>query len=300
MKSIMERDTLDFESVYANPLNNTAFTQLMEVDDEKGNVAALSLLNCIVPDFEHDPIRSLKAAPVDQEIRDSDDDSRSLRMDFHAVTDRLEHVVVEMQFKRHILFDERALAHAAAAFFQQLQETRSFQKGSWFKSLRKTYAIQFLNYDSNKIIGIKDPFVKDLMVERVQKHPMKDGDFMKWYVFTDKFSGQEIDHLQLLQIELPRAESLGLFPLSRDFDEKRWWMSLFNHAREYTPEIVEQLYKEGIMPQGIYDGLKRMEIKRWNPTLQKKYKMDTAIVEIIQHFYYDTQNVLYPQKRTQF
>jgi predicted transposase/invertase (TIGR01784 family) len=111
---------------------------------------------------------------------------------------------------------------------------------------------------------------------------MKDGCFMKWYVFTDKFSGQEIDYIQLIQVELPRAEALGLFPPGRDLDEKHWWMSLFNHSKEYSPELVEKLYKEGTMPQGVYEGLKRMEIKTWNPTLLRKYQRD---VEEMREFY---------------
>jgi predicted transposase/invertase (TIGR01784 family) len=85
-----------------------------------------------------------------------------------------------------------------------------------------------------------------------------------------------------LQIELPRAEAPGLFPPGRDLDEKHWWMSLFNHSKEYSPELVEKLYKEGTMPQGVYEGLKRMEIKTWNPTLLKKYQRD---VEEMREFY---------------
>ncbi|MDR2681697.1 MAG: PD-(D/E)XK nuclease family transposase [Holosporaceae bacterium] len=270
------------ESAYANFLSNTAFKHLLAVSGRSENLAALSLLNSLIPDFEEDPIRSLEPACTDKEITDANNRTRTLQMDFHAITNRLEHVTIELQLYRHILFDERALAYAAVAYLQQLEGPRKIPASEWYKSLRKTYAVQFLNYDSNKITGIADPYITDPMIKRVREHPMKDGYFMKWYVFTDKFSGQEIDHIQLLQIELPRAEMMGLFPPSRDFNEKRWWMSLFNHSKEYSPEFVEKLYREGAMPQGVYEGLRRMEVKTWNSTLQKKYKED---VEEMREFY---------------
>jgi predicted transposase/invertase (TIGR01784 family) len=270
------------ESAYANFLSNEAFKHLLAVDGKSENLAALSLLNSLIPDFEEDPICSLKPARKDKEVKDANEKIRTLKMDFHAITNRSEHVAIEMQLHRHLLFDERALGYVAAAYLQQLEERHNEPAGEWYKSLRKTYAVQFLNYDSNKITGITDPYITDPMLKRVREHPMKDGYFMKWYVFTDKFSGQEIDHIQLLQIELPRAEVLGLFPPSRDFDEKRWWMSLFNHSKEYSPELVEKLYEEGAMPQGVYEGLKRMEVKTWNSTLFKNYKRD---LEEMREFY---------------
>jgi hypothetical protein len=189
---------------------------------------------------------------------------------------------VELQLHRHLLFDERAVAYLAIAYLQQLEDRRDKPAGEWYKALRKTYAVQFLNYNSNKITGISDPHIVDPLLKRVREHPMKDGCFMKWYVFTDKFSGQELDYIQLIQVELPRAEALGLFPPGRDSDEKHWWMSLFNHSKEYSPELVEKLYKEGTMPRGVYEGLKRMEIRTWNPTLLKKYQRD---VEEMREFY---------------
>ena len=113
-------------------------------------------------------------------------------------------------------------------------------------------------------------------MDRVAKHPMKAGDFMKHYVMTDRFSGQQIDHLQIIQVELPRAESLNLFPPSPEFTEQRWWLSLLNNSKEYTEEYIEKLYKEGVMPRAIHEGLERIKIDKWNPSLLKDYNREVA------------------------
>jgi hypothetical protein len=259
---------------YANPLVDVAFKRLISLDGEGGDSVALSLLNSLVPDFQENPLKSLKSAPLDIPII-KDNGVRPLSMDFHAVNIRGEHLILELQLQRHIFFDERILFYAARTYSHQL-DNKILATGGWYKNLKKAYAIQILGYDSNQIIGISDPVVDDSLLDRVEKHPMKTGDFMKHYVMTDRFSGQQIDHLQIIQVELPRAESLNLFPPSREFTEQRWWLSLLNHSEEYTKEYIEKLYKEGIMPQTIYEGLERMNLGKWDPSLLQDYNREIS------------------------
>jgi hypothetical protein len=218
-ESAMSTDDVNCNTAYANLMSNTAFKKLMALGGKEQNAAALSLINSFVPDFEKDPVRSLTPVAGDKEVGETDDNKkRFLCMDFQAVTDHSEPVEVEVQVHCHILFDERALAYAASPYLQQLEQT-SIMRGGWFRHLHKTYAIQFLGYDSNRILGIKDDEIEDQMVARVREHPMKKGAYIKWFVFTDKFSGQQSDRLQLIQVEVPRARSAGVFPGTRDLDQ---------------------------------------------------------------------------------
>jgi hypothetical protein len=73
------------ESAYANLLSDEAFKHLLAVDGKTENIAALSLLNSIIPDFEKDPVCSLRPARKDKEIRDENNNVRTLQMDFHAI-----------------------------------------------------------------------------------------------------------------------------------------------------------------------------------------------------------------------
>jgi hypothetical protein len=176
-----------------------------------------------------------------------------------------------------VLFDERALFYATNTHANQIPKKALKRNGEWFKKLRKTYAVQFVNYDSNNAIGINDPNVKDTLIDRISKHPMKKGNFMKWYVMTDKFSGQEIDHLQMIQVELPRAaKAMNLFPPNKDFTTQQWWLSILCNSAKYTEEFVEELYKEGIMQHEIYEALGRIKYDTWNPSLKDDYKRDLA------------------------
>jgi predicted transposase/invertase (TIGR01784 family) len=125
-------------------------------------------------------------------------------------------------------------------------------------------------------VGITHPTIKDALIERVAKNPMKEGDFIKYYVMTDRFSGHRLDHLQMVQIELPRAETLNLFPPNSGFSEQRWWLSILNHSKEYTTKYIEKLYKEEIMPHEIYEGLNRIKYDKWPSGLKENYQHDLA------------------------
>jgi hypothetical protein len=259
---------------YANPLLDTGFKQLMSLEGEGGDAVAVSVLNSLVPDFHETPIKSLRAASTDVPLT-ADRTSRTLCMDFYAIDERGEHIILEVQLHRHIGFDERALFYAARTYSNQFS-SQYLAEGIWYERLRKTYSIQLVDYDSNKIVGINHPTMEDVLVKRVAKNPMKDGDFIKHYVMTDRFSGQQIDHLQMIQIELPRAEVLNLFPPNADFTVQRWWLSILNHSKEYATEYIEKLYKEGIMPHEVYEGLDRIKYDKWTPGLRESYSDDLA------------------------
>jgi predicted transposase/invertase (TIGR01784 family) len=211
-----------------------------------------------------------------------DHELRTLSMDFHAVNEHGEHILVEIQLKRHIMFDERALFHAARAFSNQISKDL-FESGRWYEHLKKTYSVQIVDYNSNNIKGIKNKLAEDTLLERIKEHPMKQGDFMKHYVMTDRFSGQQINHLQMIQLELPRAEKImNLFPPISEFTVQQWWISIFNHSKEYTSEYIEKLYKEEVMPQEIYEGLGRMKFEKWTPNMKEAYQRD---IDEIMRFY---------------
>ncbi|MDR1235906.1 MAG: Rpn family recombination-promoting nuclease/putative transposase [Holosporaceae bacterium] len=264
---------IEITTEYASPLLNTGFKMLMSLDGEGGDSVAVSILNSLVPDFRDNPIKSLKAAHVDLPVI-KEEESCPLSMDYHAINERGEHALVEIQLKRHIRFDERALFYAARVYSNQLKAS-DLAAGSWFKKLKKTYSIQIVNYNSNLARGINDPELQDTLIDRVAQHPMKDEDFIKHYVMTDRFSGQEIDHLQLIQVELPRADALmNLFPPTRDFTVQQWWLSIFRHTNEYTSKYIEKLYREEIMPHEIYEGLGRIKFDKWDPTMQSSYTKD--------------------------
>ena len=113
------------------------------------------------------------------------------------------------------------------------------------------------------------------MVERVGDHPLKDGDFIKHYKLTDKASGQEIDHLQLVQVELPRAVTIDkpLFPHKVDFELKVDFRIL-KYTIRYNSEMVEEWYKKGAMPEVIYMALRRLYLPDWNPRDRDAYKVE--------------------------
>lgn len=130
-----------------------------------------------------------------------------------------EHIVIEMQARRHVMFDERALFYASHTYVNQLTDEELKQE-NWYRFIKAVYAIQFLDFDTNLAKGITRDIDHDTLIDRVKGHKMKDENYIKHYIMTDKYSGQTIGALQMIQIELPRANTfLNLKPSNTKFQQ---------------------------------------------------------------------------------
>ena len=257
---------------YADPTTDTAFKHLLSPAIEENKEIIKSFLNTFVPDFAHDPVREVRNDSVAIPKLPTDRIKQTF-MDMHVVSQSGCHYVIEMQAHRHINFDERALYYAAATYSQQISE-QEFRDPMWYRNLNPTIAIQVLGYDTNRARGMHDK-ISDNLIERVKNNPMQENQFMKHYVMTDKHSGQEIRHLQMIQIELPRARK-NAFPPKKDFSLTDWWLSIFKFAPQYTQETIVALKKQGIiMPPVITQALERLYFPKWNPKEIQEYKTDT-------------------------
>lgn len=257
---------------YADPTTDTGFKHLLSPTIEENEEIIKSFLNTFVPDFEHDPVKKvindITAVP-----RLPQDGIKQTFMDMHVIARSGSHYIIEMQAQRHIHFDERALYYTAATYSQQISE-EAFRDPMWYRNLNPTIAIQVLGFDTNRARGIGDK-IADSLIERVKNNPLQDNQFMKHYVMTDKHSGQEIRHLQMIQIELPRAKK-NVFPPNKDFSITDWWLSIFKFAPQYTQKKIIALEKKGIvMPPVIAQALHRLYFPKWNPKEIHEYKTDT-------------------------
>jgi len=257
---------------YADPTTDTAFKHLLSPAIEENKEIIKSFLNTFVPDFAHDAVKDVREASIAVPPLPKEKIKQTF-MDMHVVSQSGCHYVIEMQAHRHINFDERVLFYSASTFSQQLSETE-LQDPMWYRNLKPTIAIQVLGYDSNRALGIKDK-ISDSLLERAKSNPLPEGQFMKHYLMTDKHSGQEIKHLQMIQIELPRARH-NVFPPQKDFSLTDWWLSVFKFAPLYTQEAIADFERQGIvMPPVIAQALERLYFPKWNPQEIHEYKTDT-------------------------
>ena len=232
----------------------------------------ISLLNCFVPVFSGDPIVEVKEEPITIPALRRPGEKQTF-MDLHAISSQGSHYIIEMQAQRLVMFDERALFYACATYAHQLSE-RDLSRGNWYTNLKPVIALQVLDYDTNHIGGLKAE-VADTLVGRVKKYPLRKDQFIKHYLLRDQQSGQEIDYLQMVQVDLPRAErDKQLFPPRADFSLSDWWVSILHHAHKYTSEEVEDLYRKKIMPDEIYKALCRLDLQQWSPKKTKEYQED--------------------------
>lgn len=267
----------------ANPLVDTAFKHLMNIEDSKD--VAISVLNAFIPDFKKCPIVDVSPLPVTEPVIVEDSkDKKQTFMDYHVKDQNGNSLIVELQRGRHINFDERALFHAAFtfAYFQGVESLKRengkfITSNKWYKNLKKVYALQIVDYDSNLVRGIKDDCCDDRLYREAKKHPMKDDQYFKHYLFMDVMSGQKLDSIQLVQVELPRADKIKtLFPARKDFTLSEWWLSIFKHHDEYTPEYIKELTMRNVIPNEVLSGLRRLDFSYWTPNLIEEYKEDIS------------------------
>ena len=271
---------------YAIATADTAFKHMLSLSNGNTTNILISFLNCFVPAFRDDRIVAVEDAPVAipalQEVG-----QKQKHMDLHVVSSKKNHYIIEMQAGRHLMFDERALFYACSTYSRQLSQ-KDLVNNEWYIRLHPVIALQILDYDTNRIIGFNNSHVIDNLVAQVTKHPLPPDQFIKHYMLTDK-SGQTIDHLQMIQVELPRAELHGkLFPPRADFTISDWWISVLRHAPQYTEEMVHQQYEvDKVMPLEIYEALKRLDLETWNPDEALAYDSDLASGGVISTAFQD-------------
>jgi hypothetical protein len=277
-----------FEHEFAVATTDISFKQLLDPSNDKEVI--ISFLNTFVPTFAHNPVKEVEPASIviPSLPRDGDSSDRKEKatfMDLHVKSKSGASYLVEMQARRHILFDERALFYLCNTYGRQLSEAEMRTK-DWYRSLKPTIAVQVLDYDSNRIRGIKDRDMEDMQVKRVREHPLPEGDYIKHYTMKDGHSGQELDHIQMVQVELPRYITRPLFPPKKDFSPVEWWLSILRHSAEYSQDYINTLAAKGIIiPDVVKKGFERLSYHKWNPDMQKEYRLQVEDREEFEAMY---------------
>lgn len=265
---------------YAIATTDTSFKQMLSIGDHPEII--ISFLNTFVPAFRGDHVQTVTDAPVAIPPLKKPNEKQTF-MDLHVLTQNGVHYIIEMQAKRHLMFDERVLFYASSTYHLQLSE-KELNLEDWYLKLKPVISLQLLDYDTNRIRGISSSDLVDTLVERVKQHPLPEDQFTKHYILTDQNSGQQIDYMQIVQVELPRAEKgRTLFPPQENFTPLDWWLSILNHSKDYVDEVVEEWHTvKKKMPESIYNTLKRLDYRTWNPQMQREYREDITRKDLFQ------------------
>lgn len=125
---------------YAIATTDTAFKHLLS--PEAGNFDVLrSFLQTFVPAFNDDPITTIQPMPVAiPALRERGE--KQTFMDLYVKTPRT-HYIIEMQAKRHVMFDERALFYACSTYSKQLPQDRLVRGTPWYCELNLLSLFRF-------------------------------------------------------------------------------------------------------------------------------------------------------------
>ena len=255
---------------YAIATTDTGFKHLFDPRNPEEHHIIKSFVNTFVPQFRKDKAEIITPQPVAIPAV-AERKKKQTFMDVHVQSASGARYIIEIRAFRHEQFDERALFYACANYANQI---RKFTEADWYKTLEPIIAVQVLDFDSNRsIIGStsKNPNKNDLLQERVKRNPMKVEDYMKHYMITDKYSKQVIEHLQMIQIELPCAKH-DLFPPKKDFSIIDWWLSILKYSSQYTNEMIKELEASGVtIPATFSKAFDRLRITSWDVTEIQEY-----------------------------
>ena len=274
---------------------DTSFKYLMESDE-----IVTALMQLYVPQLRDKRITRIERHPVALPVVPHPDrkTAEQVFMDAYCYAVTAEggaHVVVEMQCRREVMGDERFLYYACGTYAGQRQFWSASQQRSqsWFHHLEPVVAIQILDYSSAAATGIVErdarDNVRDTLIARQSAHPMEAHQYVKHYVMKEKLSGQEVDHLQMVQVELPgAAKEQNLWPLSKKvpeslsasdiknikkfhgFTDEQWLLSLLRYGDRYQKSVLEGLKREKVrIPPFAQEMLKRLTYHEWRPEMQE-------------------------------
>jgi hypothetical protein len=259
---------------YAIATTDTAFNHLLSIDNGNKDIM-LSFLQAFVPSFGSDPIASIESYPVAIPVLKEKGEKQTF-VDLHVRTQNGARYIIEMQAKRHIMFDERALYYACSAYANQLTKAH-FQNGPWYKDLKPVIAIQVLDYDSNRVRGVNVSDVSDTFIKRAEDSSLGQDQYIKHYKWTDCYSQKIIDFLQIIQVELPRGKTV-INTNGKDyaqFSAAEWWVELLCFSSEYTDELIRKIKESGVrIPEFFEKALSRLNIDVWAPKMQNEYAVD--------------------------
>ena len=256
--------------MYAIATTDTAFKHLLSPEPSNFDVLK-SFLQAFVPSFNDDPIDSIQPMPSALPALRGKGEKQTF-MDLYVKTSKT-HYIIEMQAKRHNKFDQRALFYACSTFSKQLPQDRLVKGVRWYCELKPVIALQILDYDSNRVRESTEAGLSDSGVEG---HAMVEGQFFKHYLLRDIQSGQVINYLQMIQVELPRGREL----LKKKNDHKTftatdWWLELFCFSEDYSPTRVLNLRTEGVEIPAFFEcALQRLDRSIWSPTMKTEYDID--------------------------
>lgn len=267
---------------YADATVDTAFKEMMWRRDN--DPVAVSFIQTFVPSVQVESLTPINTEPLAIPAL-KERSKKQTFMDFHVKAKNGHHYIIEMQSQRHVRFDERALFYTCSTYSRQLDE-KTFNDPAWYRYLKPVIAIQVVDYDTNRTQGITakvkgddgkevrvvDPDDRDL-VERVKAFPLPKDQAEKHYMMTDKHSGQKIDHLQMIQIELPRYKVSHLPRKGERSTDKDWWIRVLRYSDKFTEDEIGKL---GEAPSFVKEALDRLDYTKWSPRIFQEYKESLA------------------------
>jgi len=240
---------------YAVATTDTAFKKMLSptMGSHQDSSIIASFLNSFVPAFRKDPVYDVTEHSA---VPPKRPEEKKMFMDMHVVSTEGVEYIIQMQARP---LDERALFYACSTYMHQFLEITSDQH-FWGQTLKPVIALQILDYDS--------------MHHKAKRSPLNELQYARHYSLTDE-SGDAIDYLQVVQVELPQAElQESLFPPKATFSNVQWWVSLLKHAHECTAMDVTLWRQELGMPDAIFAAFNRLDLHKWNNTETSEYKKD--------------------------
>ncbi|MDR1435014.1 MAG: Rpn family recombination-promoting nuclease/putative transposase [Puniceicoccales bacterium] len=182
-------------------------------------------------------------------------------MDYHAISERREHIIVDMQVIHHTNFDKRVLFYAASTFANQ-----EFEGGQWAPQIKDVYAIQFVDYSTNGDSALK-------YYEMINKFSLKAGQNGQLLPY------ETVKGIHLIQVEL-KGKGIGelKFPVERKLSDLEWWYYIIKYSDRFDGGEIGRCRDLG-MPMRMEQVLRQLEYIGLDPKKREEYVKEEEEVD---------------------
>ena len=216
---------------YLNPKADLTFKKIFGEHPH----LVISLLNAMLPLKDGERVESIEYWPAEKIPRRTEAEKDSI-VDVCCRDNRHREFIVEMQMTWTESFKKRVLLNASKAYVAQTEA------GEPYRLLQPVYALNFVNAPMN--IGTE-------------------GYYHHYQLVHHQNSGEVIDGLQLVFIELPRFRP-------QSFSERRMqvlWLRFLTEINERTQEAPAELLES---PE-VSEALKIVEVAAYSPAEMRAY-----------------------------
>ena len=262
---------------YAISSTKTSLKHLLSLENQ---AITQSFIEAFIPKYYSSPVTGLKPFPVTPTLALPTVDFEPCCR-FLVESRNIKANIVEVDVDHSHGVGELSLFKLCTSYVSQLTvPIPHIGAEASFKGIHPFVSVQIHDYNEPDTISQSTTTHEIHLVE---------DDFIKHYSFQDIYTGDSIDALQIIEIDLPRARKYLMkkrhnYDLFNDTD---WWLELLSNSSNYNN--IGQTYLNYPIPLFFSDAIDKLNMTHWSPALRSSYLNEVVVIKSVKVYKRDKE-----------